>query len=903
MFSCSLTSLVVAVPMSAPPMPKLEDEPVVSSSGALPTDGLDDEQRSSLRSEAEAAQRFWQSSHRSHLSALLCLERIRQLLPSTLTSHEKGSHIQQWLQQSRAPASFGRDYSRTRYLYQLQPDMVWWTRRIETKERAASMQSEAPAAQASFYMKNLRHLHQHVDRLGLKKMKATDRHRRYELFCLSGRKLPDAVREYQAAFPDDRMPDLAESGSGTSLSDDHSSLASAASSSENMPAGSSEANHSDEGGDGEEATAASVGQKKRKRWVPEVDEATEISGEQLKRWIDDPSDLLGRPAATPMRSATSSGGLLNLQSTGLAAAGMSASLMSLLHSRKGRETKQGKTSAASSSIEESSSSRASIRRKRTRSQSPASSASSSCPSLCLLAAAASPRSGSSSVRSSRRRLEAPSSQAVDAGTPSFVHRLPLRKGDASDDTPWAFRPHVQTALKKFPLVIISPDFETSQRFNNSIKPHALKMANFHGYHKTSLAPVSASAPHFLERFSGEVPHCTETSPREVFSALETLLQGGKLTADQTQRFTNRPYTHNKPWSETEEGQQELSLREEDEDENEPRSSKRRRTSSCDQPAENKRGRFMDTLLRKECPKSLQMSEFYLHPQSLLRFSHDVTWQGGQTEYMFIKKGFASFNLHIEQEIHNFYHHQVFGHSVWVVIHPDHADDLAKLIAEPILKQYAKNHKHRITDADMKLLARLAMSAKTIFPPLSVLDEAKIRYEIVRVHAGDILIGRGDLAHCGFGVASGETIALACNLAAPDWIDRGVEHIKRHFEWVRDLCREGKESLKAKLDQHQKLLAVDLADVALAINHCPPNHSCSLLRGLRVALEQKEEPFKRVGKTKRAEWRKAIDETLDLLHEVQAYKQMPLLYLDYDPAWALCKTCGLMRVPRSESPEF
>lgn len=260
--------------------------------------------------------------------------------------------------------------------------------------------------------------------------------------------------------------------------------------------------------------------------------------------------------------------------------------------------------------------------------------------------------------------------AIGSSSSDLVHRLTLLEEDYESEVSWPFRPHVRQALQKHPLVIVSPSFYDAQAFTNSIHPHALHMENFQGHHLNSLRPFAPTAAFVASPYVGPVEHRRETTQEETFALIEKQRSGQSLSPEERRTFCDRPYVNNMAWSQTKEGGKE---------------------------AEAEADGFVDTLIDPtRCPASLQMASFCEHQDSLLRLAREVQWEGGETEFMFIKRGFASFNLHIEQEVHNFYHHQVHGHSIWIVIHPKHADDLAKLIAEPILSEYAAAAGHPST---------------------------------------------------------------------------------------------------------------------------------------------------------------------------------------------------------------
>ncbi|MDR3548384.1 MAG: ankyrin repeat domain-containing protein, partial [Candidatus Pacebacteria bacterium] len=301
---------------------------------------------------------------------------------------------------------------------------------------------------------------------------------------------------------------------------------------------------------------------------------------------------------------------------------------------------------------------------------------------------------------------------------------------------------------------------------------------------------------------------------------------------------------------------------------------------------------------------LHLGRFVDHPLSLARLS-DVSWAGGESEYAYLKFGFASFNLHEEQEGHFFYHHQVCGSSVWIVIHPREKERIIPRVIVPIIEarlrvlaaadEESSSPSPAYTSDEILMIATICYRAKRIFPPLSLLKEAKIEHTIVTVAANEILIGWGNLAHCGFGT-HGVTLGLACNLITKSWFEQhqGVDQIHAHFMWVKQI-RDSNTFTCPKLQQVFKDWKTDLAtSLDVAINHCPPNHACALLRGLLGDSRKKKKKTRSAGEADlhiTKELRKRIIETICLIHSLREFLKKVRQGSNYEVINVCEETCS------------
>ena len=385
-----------------------------------------------------------------------------------------------------------------------------------------------------------------------------------------------------------------------------------------------------------------------------------------------------------------------------------------------------------------------------------------------------------------------------------------------------------------PLLIITPHFSDQIEIQNGLEQEMLDITNFSDHRRTSFLPInivkyvdgsvnmeeaalSRSDVHMHENYSTEVTNLHELPP---FKFLEQCYQNPHETSfnkADTTYYINRPYVSDANRTSLE-------------------SSIMTRIFSHDHDSTDTSGAFRST-----CKSYLHPGKFRYNSKSLSSFATSVNFEGCVDEYVYLKWNFASFNLHFEQEALPFYHHQLFGHSIWIVIHPSDRDQIIPRIIKPMVRQYYAPDSLP-SDSALDHLARILFLVKRIFPPLSVLKESGLRYQIIRVNPGQILLGCGDLAHCGFGL-KGNTISVACNLVSEGWLQhtKGVDYIQQHFQWLQllmKLLHVGTTEQRNDIDQPIRLNEHPythhiLDDLPLVINHCPPNHSCNLLVGLMM----------------------------------------------------------------------
>ena len=286
------------------------------------------------------------------------------------------------------------------------------------------------------------------------------------------------------------------------------------------------------------------------------------------------------------------------------------------------------------------------------------------------------------------------------------------------------------------------------------------------------------------------------------------------------------------------------------------------------------GKFHDDAasLIDRCPRDDALSpEEKSHPTAV----QAVPFLGVRTEFAFYKQAFGHFNLHTEQENLPFYHYQLYGTSIWWVFHPDQQHKFVRMAADLLRTLHPSD---AFTDDHWLIAGKIALLSKQIFPAPSLLRKHKIEWEEVTLQAGQAFIGWGNLAHCGFGTSPGETVAFACNLSTAATLKRdscGPKHITEHFEWVKELSKIDSRT-REKLLAHTRL---DQVDVALAVNHAPPNHICMQLRGVQQDLQLLALPapdllvrYKGVDEQTRKDLLQQIAVALDAIHAVTPWMQ-------------------------------
>lgn len=245
---------------------------------------------------------------------------------------------------------------------------------------------------------------------------------------------------------------------------------------------------------------------------------------------------------------------------------------------------------------------------------------------------------------------------------------------------------------------------------------------------------------------------------------------------------------------------------------------------------------------------LFLDEYAHHADSLLRLSSQQI-DGVHTAYAYLKFSFQFFNLHIEQLLLPFVHHQLSGESTWILIPHDERHKLRVLIQEMARTQVAWLRRSQAqqtnnegttigegpatNEHDINLLSDTLLYSKSLFPPLSLLSKHSIRHHRVQLNAGQVLVAHGGFAHCGFSTGAGETHAFACNIMTEQWlVSGGPQFVLHYLEWIWQLSQDVPAEA---IDQALAAMGLSLHHLGNAFNACPPAYTCDLLTALQADL--------------------------------------------------------------------
>jgi hypothetical protein len=253
--------------------------------------------------------------------------------------------------------------------------------------------------------------------------------------------------------------------------------------------------------------------------------------------------------------------------------------------------------------------------------------------------------------------------------------------------------------------------------------------------------------------------------------------------------------------------------------------------------------------------------------------------------------------HIEQMLFPFVHHELCGESLWILVPHAERRKLEAVVQEMVATRAAWLQRRGIVKklppaAAIALLSPIPFYSKNLFPPLSLLAKHQARYYRVTLKAGQVLMAHGGFAHFGFSTEKGETHSLASNMMTEHWLRAGgPEFLVRYFEWVLKL----QAMPNGALDQELHACGLTHDQLANALNLCPPNFSCSLLRGMKSDLQRHIQGGSKrciaayttldIGNAQKAV--ALLERALQLLHEVR-----PLLEAYYvDPGSEQFQVCN------------
>jgi len=236
---------------------------------------------------------------------------------------------------------------------------------------------------------------------------------------------------------------------------------------------------------------------------------------------------------------------------------------------------------------------------------------------------------------------------------------------------------------------------------------------------------------------------------------------------------------------------------------------------------------------------LYLNQSPLHRRSLANLAA-VDFDGVTSSYLYLKRGFQFFNLHVEQLLFTFIHYQATGSSEWFIIEAGQMDKLDKLAASFFRKLWPKTAE-QIDEEELLLVARLLLFSKVMFPSVSQLRKHRIRFRRHVLSEGRCFMARGDLAHCGFSTSNGQTISLACNIVTEDSLPHTLRFLVQHLGWMARLeeflaTAHGsawRGTTEPAAAAPELPLPADLLRKAAFFAPC--NFTCSWLRGLLADL--------------------------------------------------------------------
>jgi hypothetical protein len=236
---------------------------------------------------------------------------------------------------------------------------------------------------------------------------------------------------------------------------------------------------------------------------------------------------------------------------------------------------------------------------------------------------------------------------------------------------------------------------------------------------------------------------------------------------------------------------------------------------------------------------LFLNQSPLHRRSLANASC-VDFAGVVSSYLYRKRNFSFFNLHVEQLLLTFVHYQATGTSTWIILAAGQMDKLDRLAAD-MFRARALWPDSKLSEEQVQLVARTMLFSKVMFPSITQLHQHKIVFSLRHLVAGQVLLARGDLAHCGFSTADGDTISYACNFCTDDSLANTLDFLSEHLAWFAKLqtflqteAGQAWYTSPARSRSKQKLLSPSQM-VRKALFFAPCNFTCSWLRGLIADL--------------------------------------------------------------------
>jgi hypothetical protein len=214
---------------------------------------------------------------------------------------------------------------------------------------------------------------------------------------------------------------------------------------------------------------------------------------------------------------------------------------------------------------------------------------------------------------------------------------------------------------------------------------------------------------------------------------------------------------------------------------------------------------------------------------LFDIAKHVQCDGMDSSYLYIKRGFQFFGLHVEQLSLPYVHHQLFGQSHWIIIPHRERDKLVGVIREMAQRLCVKKKKVTVQPLHARLLLH---ASRRFMPPIALLEKHSVQRYEVTLEAGQMLIAHGGFAHYGFSTCAGETVSVARNLFTANFlIDGGLQFVMLFYT---DILQLSKEAVITSDDGRTFCWSHDVIgweDLCQALNRCPQGYTCAVLRGL------------------------------------------------------------------------
>jgi len=249
---------------------------------------------------------------------------------------------------------------------------------------------------------------------------------------------------------------------------------------------------------------------------------------------------------------------------------------------------------------------------------------------------------------------------------------------------------------------------------------------------------------------------------------------------------------------------------------------------------------------------LYLNQSPLHRRCLSNLAGDHL-EGVVDAYMQHRRNVSFVNLHYEQLFFTFVHYQATGSSVWIILAPGQMDKTDELAAKRFRALYPHSE---LTNDQVRIVARTLLFSKMMFPSTQQLHDHHIAFSLRTLSAGQVMMARGDMAHCGFSTANGDTISFACNLITEEGLTTTLVGLREHLRWMRKLrallrtpagrawyhapAPTAPETTAAAATcatvvpfEHSLPSPADM--VRNAIFFAPMNFTCAWLRGLRADL--------------------------------------------------------------------